>query len=95
MLAHRWFWGLPAALVTIGAILVWPSFLERVTTGSTYEHWSRFVAMAVLAELAVILSVTKLFDYTLDLLAGQLRFAESAEAHALESAAADELFPTR
>jgi len=43
-----------------------------VRTGSTYEHWSRFIAMSFCWVLAAIIGVTKVIEYVLDLLGAQL-----------------------
>ena len=42
-------------LLGLGASLVWTSFFELVETGSTVEHWSRFVAMSFFLSSAFIL----------------------------------------
>lgn len=68
------FWIVPALLILIGGGLVLPSFFELVTTGATYEHWSRFIAMSFLFQIASILVVTRAVDYTLGLIAAQLRY---------------------
>jgi len=46
----------------------------RVHLGATYEHWSRFIAMSFLCEVALILIVTKVVDYVLGLVAAQLAY---------------------
>lgn len=48
------------------------SLLQRLTTGLTYEHWSRYVVMSFCFAVASILSVTRIIDYVLDLIAGRL-----------------------
>lgn len=67
-------WTLVAGLVTASAILVLPSFLQLVRTGATYEHWSRFIAASLFSSIAVTLVVTRVLDYSLDLLADRLAF---------------------
>ena len=62
-----WFWVAPAALFLIGGSLVLGSFLELVTTGSTYEHWSRFIVMTFCFSTAIVLLVTRSIDYVLRL----------------------------
>jgi hypothetical protein len=57
-----------------GGLLVLPSFLELVRTGSTYEHWSRFIAMSFCWVLASIIAVTAVIDYVLGLLSAQLAY---------------------
>ena len=79
-LSRRVFWLVPMSLVLIGVILVMPSFLELVRTGSTYEHWSRFIAMSFVVSLAVVLVVTRAIDYVLDLITAQVAYSRSQES---------------
>ena len=67
-------WLLPLILLLGGDLLVLPSFLELVRTGSTYEHWSRFIAMSFCWMLASIIAVTAVIDYVLGLLSAQLAY---------------------
>lgn len=76
----RWFWTAPLLLVTLGSALVVYSFLERVTTGVTYEHWSRFIAMSFCLAVALILTVTRVIDYFLDLVTERLTYLRSLSA---------------
>ncbi len=71
------FWALPAVLFLAGGMLVLPSLLELVRTGATYEHWSRFIAMTFLYAVAVILIVTRVMDYVLDLIGRRLSWLRS------------------
>jgi len=77
LLSSRLFWTVPAALLIGGAWLVLPSFLELVQTGGTSAHWSRFIAMSFLASTALILVITRVIDYNLDLILERLRFLRS------------------
>lgn len=75
-LARRWlssraWWLPPLALALAGGSLVAPGAGELLRTGHTDLHWSRFVAMAVLAEAAAACVVLKVVDYTLDLIAAE------------------------
>src|SRR5215467_425042 len=67
-------WVVPPLLLLGGGLLVLPSFLELVRTGSTYEHWSRFIAMSFCWVLASIIAVTEVIDYVLGLLSAQLTY---------------------
>jgi hypothetical protein len=67
-------WLVPPLLLVGGGLLVLPSFLELVRTGSTYEHWSRFIAMSFCWVLASIIAVTAVIDYVLGLLSAQLAY---------------------
>jgi hypothetical protein len=72
--SNRLPWLVPPLLLVGGGLLVLPSFLELVRTGSTYEHWSRFIAMSFCWELASIIAVTAVMDYVLGLLSAQLAY---------------------
>ncbi len=80
----RWFWAVPLVLLALGAGLVVYSFVERVTTGVTYEHWSRFIAMSFLFAVGLILSVTRVIDYFLNLVTGRLTYLRTLPAPAAE-----------
>ncbi len=79
MPALRWFfssrlrWYVPPVLLIGSGLLVLPSFVELVRTGATYEHWSRFIAMAFAWSIAFIILVAIVVDYILDLVDAQLR----------------------
>ncbi len=79
LLASPGFWLAPVALALAGVYLVVPSLLELVTTGATYEHWSRFVAMSFLVSVAILLAVARALDYSLDLIAERVRYLRSRE----------------
>jgi glycosyltransferase involved in cell wall biosynthesis len=80
----RWFWAVPALLVVGGVSLVMYSFFERLSTGETFEHWSRFVAMSFLFAAALILSVTRALDSFLDLVGARLNYLRSLDAPSTE-----------
>lgn len=79
LVRSRWFWLAPSALVLAGTALVLYSFIERVSTGVTVEHWSRFVVMSFLCSVALVLSVTRVIDSFLDLVADRLGYLRSLE----------------
>lgn len=62
-----WFWAVNTALAAAGGSLVLGSFLELLETGSTYEHWSRFIVMTSCFSAMAVLLVTRSLDYVLDL----------------------------
>ena len=73
-------WGLwitVGTLVLVGGALVAPSFVQLVKTGATYEHWSRFIAMSVCLSVSLTLLVTRVVDFTLDLLEARLAYLRS------------------
>jgi glycosyltransferase involved in cell wall biosynthesis len=67
-------------LVIAGGVLVAPSFVQLVRTGATYEHWSRFIAMSVCVSVALTLVVTRVVDFSLDLLADRLSYLRTRDA---------------
>jgi hypothetical protein len=88
------FWWTEAALLLGGGLLVLPSFFQLVETGATYAHWSRFIVMSMLYEVAAILAVTKISAGFLGLAAERAAYqrqqAASGSAHdSLEHAAED------
>jgi hypothetical protein len=72
--SSRYFWLAPSVLIITGGALVLPSILERVTTGATYEHWSRYIAMSFFFSTAVILIVERILDYSLHLISERLSY---------------------
>ena len=76
-LARPHFVLLPLSLMVIGSALVVPSLLELMSTGATYEHWSRFIAMSFFFSVALILLVTWAVQYVLHLLGSQVDYLRS------------------
>jgi glycosyltransferase involved in cell wall biosynthesis len=74
------FWSVPTLLLVVGIGLVMPSLIELVRSGSTYEHWSRFIAMSCLASCALILVIARIVDYCLELLAARVAYLRSTAA---------------
>jgi glycosyltransferase involved in cell wall biosynthesis len=73
-LRSPWIWVVIAFCLGGAVTLVAPSFVELVRTGATYEHWSRFIAASVLVSVSVILVVTRVLEYTIDLLDARMMF---------------------
>lgn len=69
-----WFWIVPIGFCLVGGLLVLTSLFDRITTGMTYEHWSRYVVMSLCFVVAIILTVTRIIDYVLHLVAGRLEY---------------------
>ncbi|MFZ1728675.1 MAG: glycosyltransferase family 2 protein [Bacteroidota bacterium] len=63
-------------LAAMGVAMVVPSIIQLATTGSTYEHWSRFIIMSQFVTTATVLIVTKAVDLILELLMGRLSFLD-------------------
>jgi glycosyltransferase involved in cell wall biosynthesis len=84
------FWLVLFALVSTGTALVLASALDLLSRGATYEHWSRFVVMSFCFSVAVILCVTRVIDYVLDLISDRMRYLKSvaAEGTARQTSAA-------
>lgn len=77
LLAHRWFWLMPALLVVAGTLVIGPAAVDYMRTGHVEpatHHWSRFFAMSFAYSLALILTATRLVDITLDLLIERLAY---------------------
>jgi glycosyltransferase involved in cell wall biosynthesis len=70
----RWFWAVPIGFCLAGGSLVLSSLFDRLTTGMTYEHWSRYVVMSFCFAVAIILSVTRVIDYVLNLVGSRLEY---------------------
>lgn len=77
--ASRRFWLVPLGLTVAGGLLVLPSFLQLVETSHTTEHWSRFIAMSFLLEIAIILVVTRAVDFIIGLIANQLAYLKAQQ----------------
>jgi glycosyltransferase involved in cell wall biosynthesis len=77
LFSSPFFWLMPLVLVLLGSALVMPSFVQLARTGATYEHWSRFIVMSLLCEIALVLIVTRVIDYILDLIITQLAYQQS------------------
>jgi hypothetical protein len=69
-----WFWATEALLVLAGFWLVEPSIRQLVTTGATYEHWSRFIVMSFFGGVAALLGVTWIIHRAADLFDAQREF---------------------
>jgi glycosyltransferase involved in cell wall biosynthesis len=76
-----WFWIVPIGFCLAGGSLVIKSLFDRITTGMTYEHWSRYVVMSFCFAVAIILSVTRIIDYVLNLVGSRLDYLK---AHSFE-----------
>jgi glycosyltransferase involved in cell wall biosynthesis len=70
------FWVAVGLMTLAGGGLVFSSFLELVQSGATYEHWSRFIGMSFLVSIALILLITRLLDYCLELIIGHMDFVD-------------------
>ncbi|HXT21012.1 MAG TPA: hypothetical protein VN923_09700, partial [Thermoanaerobaculia bacterium] len=69
-----WFWLAELLLLLAGFALVRPSLRALVTTGATYEHWSRFIVTSFFAGTAAILAVTWIIHRAADLFDAQRAF---------------------
>jgi hypothetical protein len=72
----RGFWAVPALFVSIGLAFILSSVTDRLLTGGTDEHWSRYVVMTFWVSTAFILSVTRVIDYFLGLVAQRLHYLQ-------------------
>jgi glycosyltransferase involved in cell wall biosynthesis len=69
-----WFWTVPALFTAIGVALVLSSVIERLRTGGTYEHWSRYVVMTFWVSNALILSVARAIDYCMGMVRSRMHY---------------------
>ncbi len=60
----------------IASLLIFRSVFDRITTGATYEHWSRFVAASFFYIIAFILLISVAINYILSLIDERLRYLE-------------------
>jgi glycosyltransferase involved in cell wall biosynthesis len=72
-----WFWALPSVFCLVGGLLVVASISQLLKTGETYEHWSRYVVMSFCFAVAIILSITRLIDYVLNLVSDRLDYLKT------------------
>lgn len=77
--AHPFFWWIPVGLIILGGILIFPSLIYYLETGTVYEHWSRFIAMSALVSTALVLIATKLIDLSLNLIAARLNYLKAGK----------------
>lgn len=75
--SSRFFFIFPLGLLAAGAVMVFPSAVQLLTTGATNLHWSRFMIMSLFYLVALLLSVTRLLDYVLDLIAARITYLKS------------------
>ena len=74
-----WFWVVNAGLTTVGGSLVLASLLQLLETGSTYEHWSRFIAMTFCLTIVTILLITRCTEYVLGLVRERVQYRQNSE----------------
>jgi len=67
-------WVLIVSLLVAGFLLIGDSLKMRITTGETYEHWSRYIAMIFIYTNAFILIGAKVINYTLRLIIGKKEY---------------------
>lgn len=73
-LASRFVWVLIGGLAIAGLWFTYQSFLERLTTGETTEHWSRYVAMLTFLLLSTVLLAFKVINYFLSKVGSRLDY---------------------
>ncbi len=76
-----WLWAAVAFLLLTGGSLVLGSFLQLLETGSTYEHWSRYVVMTFCFSTAIILMLTRGLDRVLRLFRERVRYWQQEVKH--------------
>ena len=74
------FWAMEGVLLIGGGLLVLPSAIDLVKTGATVAHWSRFIVMSLLYEVAAVIAVTKVAAAFLQLAADRAAYQRSSAA---------------
>ena len=77
LFSRRWFPALPIVLVASSLGLVWRALAQYLSTGEVTEHWSRVVTAMLPVSVAAILGVSKVVDFTLNLVASRLSYLKS------------------
>ena len=65
---------LAAASLISGIALVGNSLIERIVTGETNEHWSRYIAMSFFVTCALVIWLAKGMDYILGLIGNRVHY---------------------
>lgn len=65
----------------IGSALVYDSFIQRITTDATYEHWSRFVVMSFCYSVSFIFIATMILDHILNLINERIVYLRSKKIY--------------
>jgi len=68
---------LAVILTVFGLFLVKDSLLDRITTGNTDEHWSRYLTMSFLLSSAFLLVLSKIIDFILNLVQDRVKYLRS------------------
>ena len=79
--SSRAFFLFPLGLMISGMFLIFPGLIHYIRTGTIYEHWSRFITMSFLFSAALILIVTKLVDYSLELITARVAYLKSLKGN--------------
>ena len=61
----------------LGIYLIKDSLLDRLTSGNTDEHWSRYITMSFFLSSAFLLLVSKIIDYILNLVQDRVSYLRS------------------
>lgn len=70
-------WIIVLVFLGTGVGLVFHSIVDRLETGHTYEHWSRYIAMSFLVTNAFVLIITKAIDYVFNPIVDRLKYLQS------------------
>lgn len=66
-----------ATSLIVGTALIYDSFVQRLTTNVTYEHWSRFVVMSFCYSTSFIFITNLILDHILNLINERLIYFRS------------------
>ncbi|MEI6433966.1 MAG: glycosyltransferase family 2 protein [Bacteroidota bacterium] len=73
----RWaFWIISIGLIT-GSLLIYHSIFQRITTGITYEHWSRYIVMSFCFSISFIFIINLIIAHILILIKERLAYLNS------------------
>lgn len=70
-------WVIATVFFITGVGMVIQSVIERINTGHTNEHWSRYIALSFFLVSAFVLVVTKVIDFVLQLITERVLYLQS------------------
>jgi len=78
-LASKFAWVLIIGFAVVGLWFTYQSFIERLTTGETTEHWSRYIAMLTFLTLSTVLLTFKVTSFFLSKVGDRLNYLRDEE----------------
>ena len=65
--------------VIVGIGLVWKSISDRILTGYTHEHWSRYIGFSFFVLTGCIILITKWINWVLSLVKDKIEYGQSID----------------